>query len=252
MHQLRQLVHQLSIGPQVLLVCPMDASNHWDKGGRAQQAAHNVFVQLRDDILSLALPPGAALSRQTLQQRFRLSSTPIRDALNRLEEIGLVEVFPQSGTLVSLIDVPRAREAQFLRRSLELEAVRNLAASPGAATLRQLRETIAEQRRQAKADNLERFNDADLAFHRHIYTAAGVPELWSLVRRQSVHIDRIRRLHLPIKGKVSQIIRDHSAIVAAIADGDPNRAQKELRNHLSQSLAFTDELRARFPDYFKL
>ena len=47
-------------------------------------------------------------------------------------------------------------------------------------------------------------------------------------------------------------MRDHTAIVAAIADGDPNRAQKELRGHLSQSLAFTDELRTRFPDYFKM
>ena len=230
----------------------MDALNDWDKGVRAQQAAHLVFLQLRDEILSLALPPGTALSRQALQKRYRLSSTPIRDALIRLEEIGLVDVFPQSGTLVSLIDVPRAREAQFLRRSLELEAVRTLAAAPDAATLRQLRDAVAEQRRQAKAGNLERFNDADLTFHRHIYVAAGVPELWSLVRRQSVHIDRIRRLHLPIKGKVGQIMRDHTAIVAAIADGDPNRAQKELRGHLSQSLAFTDELRTRFPDYFKM
>jgi len=230
----------------------MDALNDWDKGGRAQQAAHLVFLQLRDEILSLALPPGTALSRQALQKRYRLSSTPIRDALIRLEEIGLVDVFPQSGTLVSLIDVPRAREAQFLRRSLELEAVRTLAAAPDAATLRQLRDAIAEQRRQAKAGNLERFNDADLTFHRHIYVAAGVPELWSLVRRQSVHIDRIRRLHLPIKGKVGQIMRDHTAIVAAIADGDSNRAQKQLRDHLSQSLAFTDALRTRFPDYFKM
>src|SRR5688572_9446417 len=167
----------------------MDALNDWDTGVRAQQAAHLVFLQLRDEILSLALPPGTALSRQALQKRYRLSSTPIRDALIRLEEIGLVDVFPQSGTLVSLINVPRAREAQFLRRSLELEAVRTLAAGPDAATLRQLRDAIAEQRRQAKAGNLERFNDADLAFHRHIYVAAGVPELWSLVRRQSVHID---------------------------------------------------------------
>ncbi len=230
----------------------MDALNDQSTGGRAQQAAHQVFLQLRDEILSLALPPGSPLSRQALQRRYRLSSTPIRDALIRLEEIGLVDVFPQSGTLVSLIDVPRAREAQFLRRSVELEAVRTLAAAPDIDVLRQLRDVISEQRRQAKAGDLERFNDADLAFHRHIYVAAGVPELWSMVRRHSVHIDRIRRLHLPIKGKVGQIMRDHTAIVTAIAEGDPNRAQKELRNHLSQSLAFTDELRTRFPTYFKM
>jgi len=230
----------------------MDALSEWDKVGRAQHAAHGVFQQLRDEILSLKLPPGAALSRHALQRRYRLSSTPIRDALMRLDEIGLIDVFPQSRTLVSLIDVPLAREAQFLRRSVELEAVRTLAASPSAEVLRQLRNAVSEQKRQAKAGNLERFNDADLAFHRHIYFAAGVPELWSLVRRQSVHIDRIRRLHLPIKGKVGQIMRDHTAIVKAITDGDPDDAEKALRHHLSQSLAFTDELRARFPTYFKV
>lgn len=229
----------------------MDALKNWQPRGHAQQAAHHVFEQLRDDILAITLAPGTALSRQTLQKQFGLSSTPIRDALMRLEEAGLVDVFPQSGTVVSLIDVALAREAQFLRRSIELEAVRVLASTPDTGMVRQLRAGVAEQRQHAKARDLERFNDADLMFHKILYEAAGVPELWALVRRQSVHIDRIRRLHLPVKGKVAQIIRDHTAIVTAIAGGDPAGAQRALRNHLSQSLAFSDELRARFPAYFK-
>jgi DNA-binding GntR family transcriptional regulator len=229
----------------------MDAMKHWQPRGHAQQAAHHVFEQLRDDILALARIPGSELSRQTLQKQFGLSSTPVRDALMRLEEAGLVDVFPQSGTVVSLIDVRLAREAQFLRRSIELEAVRTLAALPDAGLLRDLRASIAEQRKHATARDLERFNDADLVFHKMLYDAAGVPELWAVVRRQSVHIDRIRRLHLPVKGKVAQIIRDHSEIVKAIADGKPDRAQAAMRDHLSQSLAFSSELRARFPAYFK-
>jgi DNA-binding GntR family transcriptional regulator len=72
-----------------------------------------------------------------------------------------------------------------------------------------------------------------------------------LVRRQSVHIDRIRRLHLPVVGKAAQIVRDHSAIVKALAEHDAAGAQSALRNHLSNSLAFSDELRTRFPGYFK-
>jgi DNA-binding GntR family transcriptional regulator len=256
MHQLSGLMHQLSMADEpafaLILDAAMDASKTWDKDGRAQQAAHRVFGQLRDEILSLALPPGTALSRNALQRRYRLSSTPIRDALMRLEEVGLIDVFPQSRTLVSLIDVKLAREAQFLRRSVELEVVTALATAPNAGVLRELSAIITEQRRQAKAGDLERFNDADLAFHGTMYIAAGVPELWSLVRRQSVHIDRIRRLHLPIKGKIAQILRDHDAIVKAISDGKPRRAQEALRKHLSQSLAFTDELRARFPTYFRM
>ena len=229
----------------------MDAMKHWQPRGHAQQAARHVFEKLRDDILSLTLTPGTALSRQTLQKQFGLSSTPVRDALMRLEEAGLVDVFPQSGTVVSLIDVRLAREAQFLRRSIELEAVRSLAATPDAGLVRDLKAAIAGQRQHAKAQDLERFNDADLVFHKILFDAAHVPELWAVVRRQSVHIDRIRRLHLPVKGKVAQIMRDHAAIVTAIADGEPDNAQEAMRHHLSQSLAFSSELRARFPAYFK-
>jgi DNA-binding GntR family transcriptional regulator len=229
----------------------VDASTTWQLRNRSKQAAAQVFDQLRDMILSLTLAPGTALSRSALQGQFGLSSTPIRDALMRLEDAGLVEVFPQSGTIVSLIDVPLARQAQFLRRSIEQEAVRILAAAPDADLVSRLNAIIEEQASRAKAGDLERFNEADLAFHRILYDAAGVPDLWALVRRRSGHIDRIRRLHLPIGGKAAQIVRDHSAIVNAISKGDADLAQSELRDHLSRSLAFSNELRVRFPSYFK-
>ena len=100
-----------------------------------------------DMILSLKLAPGTALSRLRLQAQFGVSSTPIRDALMRLEEAGLVEVFPQSGTIVSLIDVALARQAQFLRRAIEQEVVRMLAAAPDAALVDRLAAVIDEQKR---------------------------------------------------------------------------------------------------------
>jgi DNA-binding GntR family transcriptional regulator len=229
----------------------MDALPAWQSRDRSQPAAPQVFEQLRDLILSLKLTPGTALSRAELQKQFGLSSTPIRDALMRLDTMGLVEVFPQSKTVVSLINVPLARQAQFLRRSIEQEAVRVLAQAPDDALVETLRATIDEQSARAKEEDFERFNDLDLEFHKLLYDAAGVPDLWTLVRSRSGHIDRIRRLHLPIGDKAAQIVRDHSAIVNAIAKGQPDLAQSELRDHLSRSLAFSDELRARFPGYFK-
>lgn len=210
-----------------------------------------VFDKLHMSILSLTLAPGAELSRAALQKRFAVSSTPVRDALMRLEEIGLVDVFPQSGTIVSLIDVSKAKQAQFLRRSIELEAVHTLASSPDEGVVSSLQAVIAEQKARAKAGDLKRFNESDLTFHRILFDAAGIPDLWALVRRHSGHIDRIRRLHLPVKGKTAQIVRDHTAILHAIEAADPKLAQRKLREHLSQSLAYTKELRMRFPAYFK-
>ena len=229
----------------------MDALAPWESRDRSQQAAPQVFEQLRDMILSLKLVPGTALSRVKLQKQFGLSSTPIRDALMRLDEEGLVDVFPQSGTFVSLINVPLARQAQFLRRSIEQEVVRVHAEAPDSDLVGMLRKIIDEQSRRAETKDLERFHEADLAFHKALYDAVGVPDLWALVRKRSGHIDRIRRLHLPIGGKAAQIVRDHSAIVNAITKGNPEVAQSEMRDHLSRSLAFSAELRVRFPGYFK-
>lgn len=219
---------------------------------RTRLAAPQVFDVLRDRIISLQLPPGTVLSRAELQAELGLSSTPIRDALTRLAEESLVDIFPQHATRVSLIDLDLARQAQFLRRSVELEMVATLAGKPADPRLiAQLRGSLQLQQALAQVNDLTRFSDADQSFHRHMYEAAGIPDLWHLVRRQSGHIDRLRRLHLPMEGKARQIIRDHTAIVDAIAAGDPAGAQRELRDHLSRSLAFSTEIRARHPDYFR-
>src|SRR6476646_2368637 len=94
---------------------------------RDRQAAPQVFERLRGMIISLALPPGSALSRAELAAQFGVSSTPIRDALMRLEEEGMVDVFPQYATVVSRVDVRLAQQAHFLRQAVELEIVRALA-----------------------------------------------------------------------------------------------------------------------------
>src|SRR3954468_21526908 len=105
---------------------------------RARQAAPQVFERLRNAILALELPPGSPLSRTDLAAQFGVSSTPIRDALMRLEEEGLVDVFPQHATVVSRVDVGRAEQAHFLRQALELEIVRALAVSHDVAVVAEL------------------------------------------------------------------------------------------------------------------
>src|SRR5687768_5719109 len=93
------------IGMQMASSSPRRAVERLD---RDRQAAPQVFERLRDQIVSLALPPGSPLSRTALAGQFGVSSTPVRDALMRLEEEGLVDVFPQYATVVSRIDVKLA------------------------------------------------------------------------------------------------------------------------------------------------
>lgn len=216
---------------------------------RSRHAAPQVFEHLREMILSLELAPGTLLSRAELAARFGVSQTPIRDALLRLGEEGLVDIFPQHATVVSAIDITAARQAHFLRRAIELEVMRTLAEHADAALIARLRATVSQQDALRSRKDYREFAATDQAFHRQMYEAAGVPDLWDLVRRRGGHIDRLRRLHLPVEGKAAAIVRDHAAIVDAIETHDAVRAQRRLRAHLSGTLGQVDDIRARFPDY---
>ena len=216
---------------------------------RDRQAAPQVFERLRGMILSLELPPGSALSRAELAAQFGVSSTPIRDALMRLEEEGLVEVFPQYATVVSRIDVRLAQQAHFLRQAIELEIVRGLAIDHEATVVPELNQAIARQQQFAKAGDFERFITADNEFHAQLYVAADKQDIWSLVKSRSGHIDRLRRLHLPSPGKAQDILRHHRLIAKAIGAGEPDEAQKHLRTHLSGTLSELTQIRARYPEY---
>lgn len=219
---------------------------------RSRQAAPQVEQALREAILALALPPGTVLQRAELAERFGVSQTPVRDALLKLGEDGLVDIYPQHATIVSRIDVPAALRAHFLRRALELEIVRELASRDADAlvpVLALLRERIAQQKKALAARDYSTFIDLDRAFHRAMYEAAGYAELWPLIRQRSGHVDRLRRLHLPTRGKGQDILRDHQAIVDAVARREPEAAAAALRSHLAGTLTFVDEVRQRHPGW---
>jgi DNA-binding GntR family transcriptional regulator len=167
----------------------------------------------------------------------------------RLEEEGLVEVFPQYATVVSQVDVRLAQQAHFLRQAVELEIVRMLALRHDQAFAAELNATIARQQHYAKAGDLEKFMAADNEFHSQLYAAADKQDIWSLVRSRSGHIDRLRRLHLPSPGKAQDIVRHHKLIAKAIEAGDPDEAQKHVRTHLSGTLSELAQIRARYPEY---
>jgi GntR family transcriptional regulator, rspAB operon transcriptional repressor len=216
---------------------------------RERQAAPQVFERLRSMIIALDLPPGSPLSRAALATQFGVSSTPIRDALMRLAEEGLVDVFPQHATVVSRIDVKRAQQAHFLRQALELEIVRSLAVAGEKPLVAALDRLITRQQQFAKAGDFESFMAADNDFHAELYAAADKRDLWTLVRSRSGHIDRLRRLHLPSPGKAQDIVQHHRLIAKAIGAGEPDQAQQHLRAHLSGTLSDLETIRTLHPEY---
>lgn len=190
------------------------------------------------------------MSRVQLSAQFNVSQTPVREALLKLTEERLVDVFPQAATKVSLIDLEFARETHFLRRSIELEIVRELALKHSAELIHELEAIVGRHERMRNRHDLGGFTETDGEFHQCMYRASGKQALWSLVRQRSGHLDRLRRLHLPVDGKLDRILRDHRRILDAMAQGRPDDAQEYLRAHLSGTLESAEPIRAQHAEFF--
>lgn len=219
---------------------------------RTRHAAPQVFEHLREKILTLALAPGTVLSRAELATTFGVSQTPVREALIKLGEEGLLDIFPQHATVVSRIGLTAARQAHFLRLAIELEVVTTLAGQPAEvvqALATVLAGLIGQQRLAMQAQDALQFVRADQAFHQAMISAAGVADLADLIHRHSGQVDRLRLLHLPAQGKMQAILADHTRLVEAIAARDATAARQALRAHLSGTLNVADAIRQRHPGY---
>lgn len=220
---------------------------------RRGSSVDHVYDVLRQRIVSLEFLPNHSLSRQELANELGVSQTPLREALQRLQGEGLVEIYPQSRTLVTRIDVSRVAEAVFLRTAVETEIVARLAAdttiydiSLATGIHRLLLEAVGRE------GDFETFASIDKEFHRALYEAAGLARLHELVDTRSGQLDRIRHLHLRHKSerKPEMVVADHARILDAIRAGDPVGAKRAMHDHLSGTLSRLEILRERYPDWF--
>lgn len=218
---------------------------------RTRQIAPQIVEYLREKILELELAPGTPLSRLELQKQFGLSQTPVRDALMRLEEEGLVTVYPQYATLVSKIDINLARQSHFLRRAVEQEIVYELASKQDRRFIDRLVSANAQLKTLVSSDEYGDFLRHDRAFHYILYEEAGLVDVWPVVRRHSGHIDRLRRLNLPNVGK-GRVVDNHDAIIEGLAAGDPEQAEQAMKVHLSGTLSMVDSIVERYPDFVQV
>ncbi|MBZ9974276.1 MULTISPECIES: GntR family transcriptional regulator [unclassified Mesorhizobium] len=224
--------------------------NAFGFSGSAQKIATLVHRRLRDDILSLALKPGTVVSENELSAVYGIGRTPVREALLRLSDEGLVEVVPKSGTRVTRIPASRLPEAILVRKSLEDITTRAAAECASISDLMGLRMLIQRQREAAEQANEAAFHAADEAFHAQIARAAGYPGIWVLVQQVKAQVDRYRRLTLPQKGRMARVQKDHEAVLAGLEARDCAAAAAAMAAHIDQLRLDIGAIRSLHPDYF--
>jgi GntR family transcriptional regulator, rspAB operon transcriptional repressor len=201
---------------------------------RGATAASRIYSDLRTELVSLRRRPGEAISEAEIALSYGVSRTPVREAILKLSDEGLLEIFPQSGIFVSRIPVAALPEAIIIRKALE-ETTAQLAAERATSSQILILHSILERQREADAArDGDAFHQADEMFHATIAEVAGHPGIWKLIQQVKVHVDRYRRLTLPQTGRIAQVIAEHEVILAAIEAHDPADARIAMDIHLER------------------
>ena len=193
-----------------------------------------VYGVLRRRIRELVLKPGTPLRKEEIALELGVSRAPVSDAIARLAEEGLSDVFPQHGSFVAAIRAADVRESLFIRAALEVEAMRRLAPLADDATLKRLDDNIAAQAAALKSGNMEQFYDLDEGLHAALSGALEAPRAFRRLYAARAPLDRVRRLALPEIGRPEQTLNEHRALVDAIRTRDGEFAAAAMRAHLAQ------------------
>jgi len=217
----------------------------------AGSVATRTFELLLDQILTFRLKPHELVSEKAMSEALGVSRTPVREALARLARVGLIDIYPQRGSVVAPLRLADLEKSQFLREALEVGLMLRALESKGRMTLVQrLRNELAIQETFAAISDDRRFYKSDEALHQHIASHAGLPGIWTDIMNAKLHMDRFRYLTFPRIDNMSVVLGQHRAIVDAIEAGDRPAAEEAMRAHLRRVFSVVHFVQERFPEYF--
>ncbi len=205
---------------------------------------------IRNNIVSLNLVPGSLVSENELAKELGISRTPVREALIELSKIKLVEIYPQKGSCISLINHQLVEEARFVRLLLESAIVEEACELASAKDILLLEENIRLQEMYQGENYEDKQLKLDNEFHELLFTICNKQFTYNLLTGMMTHFDRVRRLSLSVV-RDSKILADHKNLVDSIKRKDSQAAREIITKHLSRYQLDEEELRKNYGDYFK-
>jgi DNA-binding GntR family transcriptional regulator len=194
--------------------------------------AEELRLQLADDIVRGALPPGAPLDESEIARRFKVSRTPVREALRQLVASGLVFSRAHRGAVVARPSIERL--TGMFEAMAELEALcAGLAAERMPAAERQALEAVHEELRLLSyAGNPDRFHEVNERFHNAIYAGSQNGYIAEMTLATRVRVQPFRRAQFRNLGRLAKSHAEHDRVVIAIMRGDRVGAAGAMRAHI--------------------
>ena len=201
---------------------------------RPESLTDVVYETIREAIINRVIAPGSRLTEAALAEQLNVSKTPVREALLKLRQIGLVEPNGRRGGRVTLPSRGSIQHAYEARRGLESFAAEIVAERGGAADIKLIREAASRCLEAAQAGDFTGFRHWDMQFHERIGQATGNPRLCELLTDSFAVVMALRRRDVPrAEGSVA-CARAHVQIAKAIARRDPEAAGKAMGEHVRQ------------------
>ena len=204
---------------------------------------------LRENIVKTYLEPGCMVSENELASEMGVSRTPVREALIELSRTGVVEIFPQHGSMVSKIDYDKVEEASFTRRVLEIAVVREACLTFDESGIKKLDDNLMLQDLYLDKGDVDKLLGLDDEFHRLLFQVCRKMLSYELMTGLMDHFDRVRHLSLVVI-KHMRIVEDHHAILQGIKTRNPDAAAEAMDSHLKRYKIDIVAIRDQFPHYF--
>ena len=193
--------------------------------------ADRAYHAIRDMIVSLELRPGAVIDERRLMERLGIGRTPTREALRRLAQERLVEVYPRRGMFVTSVEIHDLASLAEVRLVLESHVAR-LAAERATDEDRSAMDDLLEELERRDDLDARGLMALDERIHRQVYGSAHNPFLESTLEEYFVLALRIWYLALDRAKELEQAVLGHRELLEAIRDGDADRAEATMRRHV--------------------
>lgn len=217
---------------------------------RRLPAAEQVYRLLRNEIITSRLAPNEAISENRICRMFGVSRSPVRVAVTRLAEDGLIEIFPQRGTFVAPMKMQQVREAHFTRVALEMALVQEAASHWTEEFSNEMKENLQLQAEHAELGDSEAFFLDNDVFHHTIARAAQLEGVWATVQIVKTSWDRISHVANRASSHKAITLNEHRKIVEALDKRDPAAAAAAMSTHLQSFEIALKRLQPLHTNYF--
>jgi GntR family transcriptional regulator, rspAB operon transcriptional repressor len=202
-------------------------------------AGSTIFETLKEELLDLRIKPGEEISESELCSRFSVTRPPVRAALRRLSDIGLVEIRPYYGTYATLLDMDKVYQIIHMRILVESKIIQDyIESKPDGFELEELEHNIRLQNilLEQPQVNYTKFYELDNDLHSTWFKKEHSEAIWDIIQAQKIEYTRFRMLDFVVTMQYREMIDDHAELVEAIKKEDSEHIPAIIGRHLNNGL----------------